>query len=50
MLRPCLKTIEIQGFRSFGAERQIAEIDAPIAAIWGPNSKGKTKEGLINRC
>ena len=42
MLRPCLKTIEIQGLRSFGAERQIAEIDAPIAAIWGPNSKGKT--------
>ena len=42
MLRPCFKTIEIQGFRSFGAEPQVAEIDAPIAAIWGPNSKGKT--------
>ena len=42
MLRPCLKTIEIQGFRSFGAEKQVAEIDAPIVAIWGPNSKGKT--------
>jgi hypothetical protein len=42
MLRPNLKTIEIRGFRSFGAEQQTAEIDAPIAAIWGPNSKGKT--------
>ena len=42
MLRPRLKTIEIQGFRSFGSEKQLAEIDAPIAVFWWPNSKGKT--------
>jgi len=42
MNRPNLKTIELQGFRSYGAEQQIAEINAPIAVFWGPNSKGKT--------
>ncbi len=42
MAYPRLKTIEIQGFRAFGAKSQEAQIDTPIAVLWGPNSKGKT--------
>ena len=37
-----LKRIELQGFRAYGPVKQAAEIDAPIAVFWGPNSKGKT--------
>ena len=37
-----IKRIEIQGFRAYGARSQVAEIDAPIAVFWAPNSKGKT--------
>lgn len=42
MLKPQIRRIEVQGFRSFGAATQSAEIDAPIAVLWGQNSKGKT--------
>jgi AAA domain len=33
--------LEVQGFRSFHLI-QTLDIDAPIIAIWGPNSQGKT--------
>ena len=39
---PQIKSIEVLGFRSFGAECQVADTNAPIAVFWGPNSKGKT--------
>ena len=35
---------ELQGFRSFGQGMNSSTLDMPslIAAIWGPNSQGKT--------
>ena len=42
MLTPQIKTIEVQGFRAFGADKQDADTNAPISVFWGPNSKGKT--------
>jgi hypothetical protein len=37
-----IRKLEIQGFRSFGPKSQTLEFPSPLAAIWGPNSQGKT--------
>ena len=42
MKHPRIRNIKIQGFRSFGSESQEADLNAPIAVFWGPNSKGKS--------
>jgi hypothetical protein len=34
--------VEIQGFRAFGAKRQMLAFASPLAAVWGANSQGKT--------
>lgn len=39
---PKLKSLTISGFRSFGAVEQTLNLSSKIAAVWGPNSKGKT--------
>src|SRR5258705_7341782 len=42
-MSPCrISKLEIQGFRSFGRDAQTLEFSSPLAAIWGPNSQGKT--------
>lgn len=41
MKAPRLKSLTVQGFRAYGAE-QTLKLSADIAAVWGPNSKGKT--------
>ena len=42
MTSPRIKRIEIQGFRAFGRERQTLAFGSRIAAVWAPNSQGKT--------
>ena len=42
MTTPKLGSLTIKGFRSFGRGEQNLSIPADIAAIWAPNSKGKT--------
>lgn len=37
-----IHSIEIQGFRAFGNERQTLSLTGKLAVIWGPNSHGKT--------
>lgn len=37
-----IRKLEIQGFRSFGRKLQTLEFPSPLAAVWGPNSQGKT--------
>lgn len=37
-----INKIDIQGFRAFGKNRQALAFNSPIAAIWAPNSQGKT--------
>ncbi len=37
-----INKIEIQAFRSFGQKAQTLEFPSPLAAVWGPNSQGKT--------
>ena len=39
---PKLRRLTIQGFRSFGSTPQVLEFESEIAAVWGPNSQGKT--------
>jgi hypothetical protein len=39
---PRIRSISIRGFRAFGAVEQTLKIPGDIAAVWGPNSKGKT--------
>lgn len=39
---PKLKSLSIQGFRAFGSEEQTLKLSTIIAAVWGPNSTGKT--------
>jgi AAA domain len=42
-MSPCrISKLEIQGFRSFGRDVQTLEFLSPLAAVWGPNSQGKT--------
>ena len=42
MTTPRINKIEIQGFRAFGKNAQALAFSSPIAAIWAPNSQGKT--------
>lgn len=42
MSRARINKIEVQGFRAFGQKVQTLDLPSPIAAIWGPNSQGKT--------
>ena len=42
MASPRIKRIEIQGFRAFGREVQTLAFGSRIAAVWAPNSQGKT--------
>lgn len=37
-----IRKLEIQGFRSFGQKPQTLEFPSSLAAVWGPNSQGKT--------
>jgi len=39
---PSICKIEIQGFRAFGKNSQSLAFSGPIAAVWAPNSQGKT--------
>src|SRR5690348_16006832 len=42
-MSPCrINKLEIFGFRSFGRNKQTLEFPSLLAAIWGPNSQGKT--------
>lgn len=42
-MSPCrISKLEIQGFRSFGRDAQTLELPSLLAAVWGPNSQGKT--------
>ena len=42
MTAPKINKIEIQGFRAFGRKRQTLSFGSTLAAIWAPNSQGKT--------
>ena len=42
MPSPRIRRIEIQGFRAFGREGQALAFGSGIAAVWAPNSQGKT--------
>lgn len=37
-----INKLEIQGFRAFGRNPQTLEFPSLLAAVWGPNSQGKT--------
>ncbi len=37
-----IRSLSVKGFRAFGAAEQTLNLPADMAAIWGPNSKGKT--------
>jgi hypothetical protein len=42
-MSPCrIKKLEILGFRAFGRNAQTLEFPSLLAAVWGPNSQGKT--------
>ena len=42
-MSPCrISKLEIQGFRSFERDAQTLEFPSQLAAVWGPNSQGKT--------
>ena len=36
-----IRSLAVKGFRAFGAAEQTLNLPADMAAIWGPNSKGK---------
>ena len=42
MSTPKINKIEIQGFRAFGRKGQTLSFGSALAAIWAPNSQGKT--------
>lgn len=42
MPTPRLRSLTIKGFRAFGASAQTLNAPSDLAAIWAPNSKGKT--------
>ena len=42
MTRPKIRKIEIQGFRAFGQKERTLAFGSLLAAIWAPNSQGKT--------
>jgi DNA repair exonuclease SbcCD ATPase subunit len=37
-----INKLEIQGFRAFGKNGQTLDLPSQLAAVWGPNSQGKT--------
>ncbi len=41
-MTPKINKIEIQGFRAFGRKGQTLSFGSALAAIWAPNSQGKT--------
>lgn len=42
-MSPCrISKLEIQGFRAFGRIAQTLDLPSALAAVWGPNSQGKT--------
>ena len=43
MTSPKINKIEIQGFRAFGRKRQTLPFGSLLAAVWAPNSQGKTR-------
>ena len=42
MTSPKINKIEIQGFRAFGRKGQTLAFGSLLAAVWAPNSQGKT--------
>ncbi|MXX87894.1 MAG: AAA family ATPase [Boseongicola sp. SB0677_bin_26] len=42
MTTPKINWIEIQGFRAFGRRGQTLSFGSALAAVWAPNSQGKT--------
>lgn len=42
MIAPRLRSLTVKGFRCYGAAEQTLNLPSDIAAVWGPNSKGKT--------
>jgi hypothetical protein len=38
-------SLKIKGFRAFGSTEQTLSLPSELAAVWGPNSKGKTSLG-----
>ena len=42
MSAPRLRSLSVQGFRSYGAAEQTLNLPSDLAVVWGPNSKGKT--------
>jgi recombinational DNA repair ATPase RecF len=42
-MTPCrISKLEVLGFRAFGRNGQTLDLPSLIAAVWGPNSQGKT--------
>lgn len=41
-MSPRIRSITVKGFRAFGANEQTLNLPSDIAAVWGPNSKGKS--------
>ncbi len=37
-----IRSLSVKGFRAYGAAEQTLNLPADLAAVWGPNSKGKT--------
>lgn len=37
-----LRSLTLRGFRAYGANEQTLNLPTDLAAVWGPNSKGKT--------
>ncbi|GAB4911136.1 AAA family ATPase [Mycobacterium avium subsp. hominissuis] len=46
--RPRLMSLEIRGFRAFGNEARVLQLDAPLVVVHAGNSQGKTSlaEGI----
>ncbi|MCC6785236.1 MAG: AAA family ATPase [Planctomycetes bacterium] len=42
MVAPRLRSLTVSGFRAFGRGPQTLNLPSDIAAVWGPNSKGKS--------
>lgn len=42
MTAPRIRSLSVKGFRAYGAGEQTLSLPAEIAAVWGPNSKGKS--------
>ena len=37
-----IKSLSVKGFRVYGGAEQTPSLPSELAAVWGPNSKGKT--------